>query len=262
MATRSPSPFDRTTSGAGSTADQANDVLGHVADQAQQTAGQVVDQAKQQATSKLGDQKEQAVGSVGSLAQALRQSGQQLRDKDEAPLAGAAENAAERLEGVAAYLRQNTIEDIIADAEDFARRQPAIFLGGAFFLGLLASRFLRSSGSAGTGDGAGSTALARRAPSPSLSGFPSRPTTLPPDAFHVPAVSGAMPTTTTGSTGFSSAASPQGSTGAGAGSSGMTNASGSGRPGSAGPARSGPSGAPDNASPSSGMGGPATQRKP
>ena len=32
----------------------------------------------------------------------------------------------------------------MSDAEDWARRNPALFLGGAFALGLLASRFLKS----------------------------------------------------------------------------------------------------------------------
>jgi hypothetical protein len=34
----------------------------------------------------------------------------------------------------------------VSEAEDFARRQPALFLGGAFALGLLGARFLKSSG--------------------------------------------------------------------------------------------------------------------
>jgi hypothetical protein len=34
---------------------------------------------------------------------------------------------------------------MVRNVEDFARRQPALFIGGAFMLGLLGARFLKSS---------------------------------------------------------------------------------------------------------------------
>ena len=36
------------------------------------------------------------------------------------------------------------MDDIVREAEAFARRQPAVFIGGALALGLLASRFLKA----------------------------------------------------------------------------------------------------------------------
>ena len=85
--TQSPSPGSSTaypTSGnEGSTGlvDQAQDKVGQLVDQAQHTAGQVTEEAKQQATSQLESQKERGVDSLVTVAQALRQTGQHLREQ-------------------------------------------------------------------------------------------------------------------------------------------------------------------------------------
>lgn len=43
-------------------------------------------------------------------------------------------------------IQQKDIDEVIRETEDFARVQPAIFLGGAALLGFVAARFLKSSG--------------------------------------------------------------------------------------------------------------------
>jgi hypothetical protein len=40
------------------------------------------------------------------------------------------------------------VGELIGDVEQFARRSPALFLGGAFALGVLAARFVKSSSAA------------------------------------------------------------------------------------------------------------------
>src|SRR5262249_14241796 len=52
--------------------------------------------------------------------------------------------AAEQIDRFSGYLRSHEPREIIEDAEGWARRNPAVFLGSAFALGLLASRFLKS----------------------------------------------------------------------------------------------------------------------
>ena len=52
----------------------------------------------------------------------------------------------ERFQG---YLRNQDVGAIIDDVERMAREQPVMFLGGAFMLGLVAARFLKSSGQGG-----------------------------------------------------------------------------------------------------------------
>src|SRR5215211_4670292 len=61
--------------------DQVKETVGQVADQAQQDAGQVVGQARQQMASRLAGQKDRAAEGLTSVAQALRQTGQQLREQ-------------------------------------------------------------------------------------------------------------------------------------------------------------------------------------
>jgi len=147
-------------------AGQVKETVGQVADQAQQAAGQVVDQARQQVSSRLAGQKDRAAEGLTSVAQALRQTSQQLRMQDQQTVTGYIEGAASQVERVSNYLKQNDLGGLIDDVEQFARRQPALFLGGTFVLGLLGARFLKSSRPAmGVGSGyAGSTALAQRQP--------------------------------------------------------------------------------------------------
>jgi hypothetical protein len=113
--------------------------------QAQQQAGQMMDKARTQVMDQLAGQKERAAGSVKSVAQALRQTGQQLRDQDQGAVAPVAESAAEYVERFSRYLQERDIRQMIDEVEGFARREPAMFLGGAFALGFLAARFLKSS---------------------------------------------------------------------------------------------------------------------
>jgi len=49
------------------------------------------------------------------------------------------------VENWADYVQQTDVRQMADRVESFARREPAIFLGGAFALGLLGARFLKSS---------------------------------------------------------------------------------------------------------------------
>jgi uncharacterized protein YjbJ (UPF0337 family) len=145
---------------------QVKETVGQVADQAQHAAGQVVDQARQQVSSRLVDQKDRAAEGLTGVAHALRQTSQQLREQDQQAVTGYIESAASQVERISNYLKQNDLGGLIDDVENFARRQPALFLGGTFVLGLLGARFLKSSrpttGAAGRYPG--STTLTRWQP--------------------------------------------------------------------------------------------------
>ncbi len=54
------------------------------------------------------------------------------------------ESVASQVEQFSRYLEKKDLRDVANDVERFARRNPAVFLGGAFALGLLAARFLKS----------------------------------------------------------------------------------------------------------------------
>jgi hypothetical protein len=125
--------------------EQVKEAAGQVASQAQQTASQVAGQAREQAAARLTGQKDRAADGLTNVAQALRQTGQQLRDQDQQAFTGYIESAASQVERVSNYLRQRDLGQLIDDVEYFARRQPALFLGGTFVAGLLGARFLKSS---------------------------------------------------------------------------------------------------------------------
>ncbi|MBV9868422.1 MAG: hypothetical protein JO316_23965 [Abitibacteriaceae bacterium] len=118
-------------------------------EQAQQKTGALVSQVQQQATSQVEQQKQQVANSFGTVAETLRQTGQQLRDNDSGVVTRYAalygETAAKQLEQFSNYLRDTDTSQLIHEVENFARRNPTLFVGGAFLLGLVAARFLKSS---------------------------------------------------------------------------------------------------------------------
>jgi len=129
-----------------STTGQPNQGLAEQAKQkAKHTATQVAGQAREQVTTKAESQKERAVDSLGGVATALRQTSEQLRDQQEGPIPQYVQQAADQVERITGYLRSRSVGDLVNDVERFARREPALFLGGAFALGLLGARFLKSS---------------------------------------------------------------------------------------------------------------------
>jgi hypothetical protein len=135
--------------------DRAHHMAGQVVDKVQEATGRmmggdeqrapVMDQAAEQVTSRLDMGKDYVVETMTGVAQALRQTGQHLREEGAQPtLATYADRGAEQVERLGGYLRQRDTGQIVTDLEGFARRQPMVFAGGAFALGMLAVRFLRS----------------------------------------------------------------------------------------------------------------------
>ncbi len=132
-------------SGSRATYDQARQKAGDVVEQVQDKAGEVASTVKEQATSQISSQKEKAADGLGNVAQAIRQTSDQLRENDQAGVADYVEKAAQSVEKFSSYLRDRDLDEIVNGIEQFARREPALFIGGAFTVGLLAARFLRSS---------------------------------------------------------------------------------------------------------------------
>ena len=125
-------------------ADQAGrkvaETAGAVKEQAKRTVSQVSEQAKTNVESRLGD----VASELGTVAEAVRQTSEELGDQP--GIARYGNRIADQIEGVSNYLGDRGVEEVLMDAENLARRQPALFLGGAFMLGLGVGRFLRSSG--------------------------------------------------------------------------------------------------------------------
>lgn len=124
--------------------DQAQQKASEVADEAKKQASVLTDQAKTKAKSSLHSQKEMAAQELHGVARALRQTGGNLREQDQTMFAQYSNQMADRVDRASTYLEEHDLEDLVYEAEDFARRRPELFIGGAFTLGLLAARFLKS----------------------------------------------------------------------------------------------------------------------
>jgi ElaB/YqjD/DUF883 family membrane-anchored ribosome-binding protein len=98
-----------------------------------------------QAKSAVAAGKNRAVDAIGGVAQSLQSSAKQMRDQQQNGMAHYVESAGQQVQRAADYLKNNDAGQIADQAEDFARRKPAIFLGAAFAVGMLGARFLRSS---------------------------------------------------------------------------------------------------------------------
>ena len=107
-------------------------------DTVQETAGRV-------AESQLEKQKETATGVLGQVADALRMTGDQLRTSRQEKVARYALQASDQVRRLSESIRGAEPRELLRRVEEVARREPALFLGGAFALGLIGARFLKSS---------------------------------------------------------------------------------------------------------------------
>ena len=127
--------------------DQARQSVNEVAGQTKQAASQVTDQAKQAARAQAATRKDQAAQGLNVVSSAVRDMGDRLRQNDQtSSYAQYADQASNQIQRFAGYLRDHDVRQVVSDVEGWMRRDPALALGGAFVLGLVAARFLKSSG--------------------------------------------------------------------------------------------------------------------
>ena len=99
---------------------------------------------KQNVTSRVDEQKNRAADGLGGIANVIRNAGNELRNENEA-LASYIDTASDQLRRFADHIRQKGVADMMDDVHYFARRRPALFIGGAFLIGIAVARFLKSS---------------------------------------------------------------------------------------------------------------------
>ena len=120
--------------------------------QAKESTGEVASQAygvaAEKATTVIEEQKTNLAQGLTSVADSIRQMGENLRGAEQSGVAGTtakySESIATQVEQFSRYLETKDLRAVANDVERYARRNPAVFLGGAFALGLLAARFLKS----------------------------------------------------------------------------------------------------------------------
>lgn len=131
-------------SGTGSAAERTTSSVKEMASQAKRKAGDVLGQAKERAASMAEEQKQSAAQHINRYGEALRDSAKKVEDQDP-NIAYYANRAAEKIEQVADYVRNTDFEGLRRDAEDVARRNPALVMGGMFVAGLVLGALVRAS---------------------------------------------------------------------------------------------------------------------
>ena len=106
----------------------------NLATQAQQKAGE-------QVRTSIDKGRNRAAGALQEVARTLMAT-DELNQNPAAPYMN---RAGEEVRRVADYLQHTDLRQMVTHTEQLARRQPALFLGSAFAIGVLAARFLKSS---------------------------------------------------------------------------------------------------------------------
>lgn len=143
--TREASATLSTSSSGSESTEHLKEAAGELASDVKETASHVAGRAKQQVGRQVESQKDRAAGGLGEMANALRQTSSQLREQKSSSMPEYMERAADQVDRVSGYLRGASVGEMVEGVERFARRDPVLFFGGAFTLGLLAARFLKAS---------------------------------------------------------------------------------------------------------------------
>jgi len=126
-------------------ADVAREKFKEAADAAKDVASGAVDQVQDKAR----EQQRSGSDFVSRLAGDIRDAARAF--ESDAPFASRGINsAADYVEDAAQKIRNGTFRDLVDGATDFAKRQPAAFLGLSVLAGFAAVRFFKASGSHGS----------------------------------------------------------------------------------------------------------------
>jgi hypothetical protein len=110
-------------------------------------AGDTANRAKSEAQRFASQTKEQTANRIGNYSSAMRESAKKLEEQDP-NIAWATHRLADRVDGVADYIRNSDLAQLKSDVEGFARRHPVAFFGGLFLGGLVVGNLLKASASA------------------------------------------------------------------------------------------------------------------
>lgn len=130
--------------------DKATDLAGSAADALQRQGNDIADQTRELASNAaeklqaaVASQKSAGADYLGAVGNSMRRASHEF--DAQLPQAGNyIRGAAEQIDSVAEALRTRDMSQMVADMQDFARRQPVAFLGAAVLAGFAAVRFFKS----------------------------------------------------------------------------------------------------------------------
>lgn len=111
----------------------------------QEKAAEIRARGASQVRQQLDTRTTEVGGQARTVAHALRRSGDDLRNEGNPQAAGITDSVAERVERLGDYLERVDGDQMLRDAEAFARRRPWLIAGIGMFAGLIASRLIKAS---------------------------------------------------------------------------------------------------------------------
>jgi len=149
---------------------QTQEQVGEVISQTAQQATQAVSEIKEQATSTYLAQRDRAVDMLNALASALKKTSENLADEAKSgiqdqsavtTLGPLVDDVADRIAHSAEFLREKDMSGLMHEAQALARKQPVLFLGAMFGIGVAGARMFKgmseSSDSSSASNGSGSS---------------------------------------------------------------------------------------------------------
>ena len=133
------------------TSDTLSETTGRITQTARETASKVKGavsstalRAKEEAQRFAAEKKETTANRITSYSSAIHDTARSLEEQDP-NIAWFTHRTADRLQGIADYVRDRDFAALRQDAEDMARRHPAMFFGGMFLAGIIVGNFVKAS---------------------------------------------------------------------------------------------------------------------
>jgi len=117
----------------------------HLVEEGMEKAREIGDRAGEIARSQTDEQRQRVAEGVRAFAQALRRGADELPE-DRRQYERYIDGVADRVESVSRYIEERDVNSMTREARRFARDHTPLFLTGAFALGMVGARFIKSSG--------------------------------------------------------------------------------------------------------------------
>ncbi|WP_424929755.1 hypothetical protein [Amaricoccus tamworthensis] len=163
-------------SGAEESAEKAKAAANDARNEIRSSAEKVTETVTSEAAAYAKSAKSTTADEISDVASALRTAADELRSGS--PQARTFSQIADGLADASEALRDRDLGETVSDVNNFARRNPLAFLGGAALVGFAATRFAKASSgtSANSGPGYGAATDARRA---GMNAHPTQPPAQP-----------------------------------------------------------------------------------
>lgn len=129
------------------------DEVYELADQAKQAATETASGAGDMVRQRLDDQYHRLGGRLDEMVRNLNQAADTLDEQGSASAGNLIHGATRQMERVGSYVRTTSADDVLSDADRYAKQHPVTVIAGGVIVGLVASRFLKAAMPAGSEGG-------------------------------------------------------------------------------------------------------------